>query len=239
MVSITIKQVSAQQKVTFQNQIWMGYMTSSQLNENYSLWNDIHLVPSGFFLIRTGLTKDMKPFNATAGYAYGRLPVSSVNRNLERIEHRPWAQVQSLYNLPKKFVLIPRIRYDARFRQVILNGEPIDSYAFINRVRFMLTVRKFFTENETSLGRPFINLSEELLLNFGRNVTFNRLDQNRISLMIGTQYRNIQIQMGYMNRLVKTGSEQFIQNHMLVIWFIHRFSIKKLKIETDVELDGE
>ena len=99
-----------------------------------------------------------------------------------------------MYALPKKYVLIPRLRYDARFRQDVTNGELSDSYSFINRVRFMVTLRKFLTENETSIGKPFLNLSEELLLNFGKNVTYNLFDQNRISFMIGTQHKNMQLQ---------------------------------------------
>lgn len=217
----------------------MGYMTTVQLNQKYSLLNDVHLVPEGFFLLRTGITLDTKPLNVTVGYAYGRLPVSADNKSLNRIEHRPWAQVQASYNLPKQFVIIPRLRYDARFRQDVSNGELINSYSFINRVRFMATVRKFVTANETSIGKPFIGVSDELLLNFGKNVTFNRFDQNRFSLMAGTQYKNMQLQLGYMNRYVKTGTNQFTQNHTLVIWFTHKFNSKKMKIQTDVELDGE
>jgi Protein of unknown function (DUF2490) len=229
----------AQRTVISQNQIWMGYMTTLQLNKRYSLWNDVHLVPKGFFLLRTGVVRDMKHVNITAGYAYGRLPASSDNTNLTRTEHRPWAQAQTSLALPKQFVLIPRLRYDARFRQDVLNGAPIDAYSFIHRVRLMVTLRKFLTTNETSIGKPFINLSEELLLNFGKNVTFNRFDQNRISLMIGTQHKTIQLQVGYMNRFVKTGTEQFTRNHTLVFWLTHRFGAKQAPMKKEIEVDGE
>ena len=67
LICLTTKQLFAQQTVTSQNQIWLGFMTSTMLNNKYSIWNDIHLVPAGFFLLRTGLTRDMKPFNVTAG----------------------------------------------------------------------------------------------------------------------------------------------------------------------------
>lgn len=230
---------SAQRKVTSQNQIWLGYLTTTQLNQKYSLWNDIHLVPSVFFLLRTGITRDMKPLNVTVGYAYGRLPVSSDNKSLNRIEHRPWAQAQTTFLLPNQFSVISRLRYDARFRQDVSNGEPINSYSFISRVRLMATIRKFLTVNETAIGKPFISISDELLLNFGKNVTFNRFDQNRFSLMAGTQYKNMQLQLGYMNRYVKTGIDQFTQNHTLVIWFTHKFNGKRMITKSDVELDGE
>lgn len=214
-------------------------MTSTQLNKKYSLWNDAHFVPDGFFLIRTGITRHLKPVNITAGYAYGRLPVSAGNGSLNRAEHRPWAQAQASFPLGRHVVVIPRFRYDARFRQNIANGEPVNSYSFLNRVRFMTTLRKFITANETTIGRPFVGISNELLLNFGANVTFNRFDQNRISLTAGTKYKNIQVQVGYMNRYVKTGPDRFTQNHTLVLWVTHNLNVKRTATKSDTELDGE
>ena len=225
-IFFTLNHVFAQRTVTHQNQIWMGYMTNIQLNSKYSLWNDVHLVPTGFFLLRTGLTRHIANMNVTIGYGYGRLPVSATNTSLNRVEHRPWGQIQQSFSLPKHFSIIGRFRYDARFRQNIKNDEPTNTWSFINRVRVMATVRKHLTSNETNIGRPFISVSDEILLNYGKHVTYNRFDQNRISLMIGTQYKNFQFQVGYMNRYVKTGDDHFTQNNTLVLWFTHQFNSK-------------
>lgn len=237
MCVITAKAYS-QEKIN-QSQLWVGYMTTIQVTKKYILWNDVHLVPSAFFIARTGLIWNIKKFNATAGYAYGRLPVDSTQNGLKRSEHRLWGQVQGVYTLPKNLVAIPRIRYDARFRQEVAQGELMDSYAFVNRIRFMFTLRKFLTPTETSIGKPFISLNDELLLNFGKRVTYNRFDQNRISLMVGTQHKSIQIQMGYMNRFVKTGADQFTENHTLIIWCTHKFNNKRLATKHNAEPDGE
>jgi hypothetical protein len=229
----------AQPNALSQRQVWLGYMTSTHLNKKYSLWNDTHFVPKGFFILRTGITARINPVNITIGYAYGRLPVSANSNNLNRIEHRPWAQVQAFFPVSNQFTFIPRVRHDARFRQDVVNGELVNSYSFLNRIRLMATLRKFITKQETTIGKPFIGISDELLLNFGKNVTFNRFDQNRLSLIVGTQYRTIQVQFGYMNRYVKATPNQFIQNHTLLLWVTHTFNLKRTVTENNVEQDGE
>jgi hypothetical protein len=214
-------------------------MTSTKINNTFSWWNDLHFVPSGFFIVRTGLTRHFNQTHVTAGYGYGKLPLSADNKALKRTEHRPWAQIQHSFALPYQMALIGRLRYDARFRQDVSGSELLSSYTFTNRVRFMITLRKFLTTEPTTIGRPFVGLSEELLLNFGSQVTFNRFDQNRVSLMLGTQYKNIQLQVGYMNRLVKTGENQFVRNNTLVIWITHQLNLKVKSPAKIAEHDGE
>ncbi len=222
-----------------QNQLWLGYMTSTSLNQKYSLWNDIHYVPGGFFLLRTGITKNINSVNFTVGYAYGRLPTSSKSNSLNRQEHRPWFQLQTNIGLGKQFFFIPRFRYDGRFRQDIENGSTLDSYSFTSRLRFMTTFRKFITEKEVYIGKPFIGIGNELLLNFGKNVSNNHFDQNRFYILAGTQFKHLQIQTGYMNRFVQSGAKSYTTNHTLVIWVTQQFHWTKKNKAPAVEHDSD
>ncbi|MFN5169194.1 MAG: DUF2490 domain-containing protein [Cyclobacteriaceae bacterium] len=213
----------AQKQVVTQNQIWFGYMTSTRLSTRYAWWNDTHLVPSGFFVLRTGLTRNWENASLTAGYAFLLLPKSPQDLSLERKEHRPWAQLQGTFPLANGFSLTQRIRYDARFRQRVVGDEFLDEYSFVNRVRFMISIRKFIRVSDGSKWRPFVSLNNEILVNFGKEVTFNSFDQNRISLMLGVQRANLQWQVGYMSRFVQVLPQQFINNNTLVVWVTHRF----------------
>jgi hypothetical protein len=103
----------------------------------------------------------------------------------------------------------------------------------------MVTLRRFLTAEPTKMGRPFLGISDEVLFNAGKNLTFNHFDQNRVSLMIGTQYKSLQIQTGYMNRFVKTGPQAFTQNHTLVIWITHTIKAPHLFHPHKSEMDGE
>jgi hypothetical protein len=215
----------------------MGYMTSLKLNGAYSWWNDVHWVPGGFFLGRTGLTRLVRPWQFTAGYAYGRLPVSTITHGLPRTEHRPWAQAQAVMPLARSLVFVTRVRYDARFRQEVRQSELLKSYSLTHRLRWMVTCRKFLFADKNRDWKPFVALSNEVLLNVGPRAS--RFDQNRVLLMVGAQREGIQLQLGYMNRFVKTGVDRFVQNHMAVVWITHAFVWKKSPREINTEMDGE
>lgn len=225
-------------EVETEQQFWVGYMSSTQFAKNYSWWNDFHWVPGGFGVVRTGLTRHFSKGSATAGLARLWLPTpaSSV---LNRREWRPWAQVQFILPIDNKHSITNRIRYDARFKQELRNGELVDNtYAFNHRVRFLLSFRRNL-RTATHGWMPFVSLNNEVLLNFGQTVTFNTFDQNRVSLMLGIQQKNLQFQAGYMNRFVQTGERQYIQNHTLVVWITHRFNVQQLLQHHNHEMDGE
>ena len=217
----------AQRSVTSQAQSWFGYMTSTELTKRYSWWNDTHFVPNGFFILRTGLTFTLKQASITAGYAHAWLPASSSNTDLIRNENRPWAQIQFTLPINTSLTFIQRTRYDARFIQNLSQGETIADYTFVNRIRFMGSLRNNFPALGNKNYKPFVALSDEVLFNFGENVSGNLFNQNRLYLTLGFQKDRIQYQIGYMNRLVLTGTDQYVQNHTLLIWVTQKFSLRK------------
>jgi Protein of unknown function (DUF2490) len=213
--------------VAHSNQYWLGYMTSTRLSNKYSLWNDLHFVPEGFGIVRTGLTRSISDnVSVTGGYAYLWLPAKPGASKLERHEHRPWAQLQLNVPLQKDWSLIQRIRYDARFRENTSGGEITDGHSFVNRVRLLVSIKKLLGNAEGV--RPYAGVSNEILLNFGKEVTTNTFDQNRLSIFVGLQQRNTQYQLGLMNRFVQTSQSSFILNHTVVVWVIQKFDLTKM-----------
>ena len=217
-----------QEKTTIEkNQLWLGYITSTQISDHYSIWNDFHYVPEGFGVARTGLTRHFINHSITGGYAFAWLTPGGDNKTLSRHEHRPWAQLQ--FNLPviPKISLITRIRYEARFRENIVNGEVTDGYNFTNRVRFLTSLKRVIGKSEGRSAVPYVAVSNEVLLNFGEN-SRNTFDQNRISLSIGIHQNNTQYQLGLMNRYVQAGEGKFILNHTVTFWVTQKFDLRKM-----------
>ena len=202
-------------------QIWFGYMTSAPINSHYSLWNDFHFVPKGFCVARTGLTRHWDNVAVTGGFAYLGLPVSSNNKSLKRNEYRPWAQITWNATTRTHLSFNTRIRYDARFRQKVSEGELTDYYPFTNRLRFAFSVRYTFNPDAKNLPL-FTQIGSEFLLNFGKEVTYNTFDQFRINATIGIRMKRITIQSGYMYRLVQIGPYAFTGNHTLLCWVNHQ-----------------
>jgi hypothetical protein len=231
--------VWAQTKTTVEkNQVWIGYMTSAMVSQKYSIWNDIHFVPESFGIVRTGLTRHFDNTTFTAGYAFAWLTPGGDNTSLTRSEQRPWCQLQ--FNLPvnRKTTLVQRTRYEARFRENVAQGETVDGYTFTNRVRFMVSLKRTLGHTEGKSIIPYVCVAEEVLLNFGENSN-NIFDQNRISLSFGLQKKNIQYQVGLMNRFVQATADKYVLNHTLVFWVTQKFDLKKIMAKRHAEKDSD
>ncbi|MGF1636994.1 MAG: DUF2490 domain-containing protein [Cyclobacteriaceae bacterium] len=227
-----INTAAAQQKeVTEQFQSWVGYMTSTRITEKFSWWNDFHYVPGGFFVARTGLTYHFpQRVNITGGYGFLELPTGSIGKELKRREHRPWGQLVVSNPISDNWSNTMRIRYDARFRKNIENGEIVDGYTFNHRLRMMASFRKQFPQLKPKDDwMPFLSLADEILINFGKNIVYNHLDQNRVTVTLGMQHKSLTMQVGYMNRFVQLASgNQFIMNHTAVLWMTHSFDRRRV-----------
>jgi hypothetical protein len=228
LLLISLKLFSQEKTVVDKNQVWFGYMSSVTISQRFSLWNDFHFVPESFFVARTGLTYQAKNFNVTTGYGFLLLPLSTTQTQLTRREHRPWAQLLSSSSLSKSISYVNRVRYDARFKQVVTAEELQSSYGFTNRIRFLTGLRMNIPIAGGEKNIPFVALSNEVLLNFGKDVVNNTFDQNRIQLSLGLQRKTIQYQVGYMNRFVQTGNAQYTLNHTVLFWVIHKLSLSKI-----------
>lgn len=227
------------QVVAHQQQLWLGFLTQTRFADRYSWWNDAHFVPGAFYIARTGLTYHFsQELSATAGYAYLGLPLGTVTRNLERREHRPWAQVVHNLLLDEQWSVASRFRYDARFRRNVEEGALAPGYGLTNRARLQMSVRRDFSE--LSWGRrrmvPYLSVANEVLVDAGPAGV--RLDQNRITAGLGVAGRRVAVQASYMNRFVHLTSPspagaEYMMNHTLVLWVFHHFDVRRRGQEAD------
>lgn len=219
-------------EISSQGQFWIGYMTNAKIADKYSLWNDFHYVPDGFFVARTGLTVSFfDKLNATAGFAYLNIPTQSEGIKLNRTEYRPWMQLVANHKLTSDFIMLNRVRYDMRYRQNFADGELLNNYNFNHRLRMLIGLRHYFNTYSVLEGTPFINLSNEIHVNFGKNIINNHFNQNRTWLTIGLKLDNLSFQTGYMHRFVKsTNNLQFMRNHTLIVWITQSFDFRKNKM---------
>jgi hypothetical protein len=216
--------------IAHQPQVWLGYMTQTRVSDRASLWNDAHIVPGGFYIVRTGATLHPTESTAlTAGYAFLGLPVGSLTRDFKRTEHRPWAQGTYAGAITDRVRIAQRVRYDARFRRNVAEGALAEGFGLTHRLRFLATLR--FDVDRLAFGdgwTPFVSVGDEVLLNFGRGIIYNRMDQNRGTAMIGAARRGITVQAGYMNRLVQLPSgHDLVMNHTVVLWVFHNIDARE------------
>ena len=209
------------------NQLWYGIMTSGRLSERWSLWNDFHFVPTNFGVIRTGLSYRILPeMTLTAGYAQLWLSAPAA-AGLPRAERRPWAQLVVNHKVGPRLRMANRIRYDMRFRQNLAEGLPVGDFGFNHRLRFLVSMRWPLIGHKISGGTPFINLTNEVLVNFGEQIVYNHFDQNRLWLTLGWQVRHLTLQSGYMHRFVQLlPGNAYQPNHTLLFWLTWHFDLR-------------
>jgi hypothetical protein len=217
---------------TENEQLWLGYLTQSKISKNYSLWNDTHWVPDNFYIIRTGLTyhfENKLKTTTTLGYALAWFYPTEGNETF-RLEQRIWGQTTSVHtNATLNF--FHRFRYEARFRKTIIDDRSTANYNFNYRLRYLFQMRYNFKAQPQTDNRFYAVTSDEIMFNAGEEITNNfRLDQNRLSLGMGYQTKNMTFQLAYMKQLILSNTtDTFKGNNNLQLFIFHNFDFTKKK----------
>jgi hypothetical protein len=213
---------------------WTGYMSSWWLDPSWALWFDTHYNLDTFFLLRGGITHAFEAGpTVTTGYAWLLL-----NPEFEREEHRPWAQVFVPIPLNDDWSLSGRFRMDFRFLDSVENGEVTNGTDFAFRTRFQTTLTRRFAP--IRWGKPFAQLSHELLLNAASDPHRDVLDQNRVSLLFGLETKWVTIRTGYMNRYLPSArGGNGLDEHSFIVWFTQRINLreKKQQLKQKLKID--
>ena len=127
----------------------------------------------------------------------------------------PWAPAP--FRFSERWSISQRIRWDVRIRQNVRDGAVVDGWTTVQRLRFQFAATYWLPK--IRFGRLFLQVSNEVLINAGRNAGPNYLDQNRISGMFGWRHRGLQIRTGYMNRFVP-GAQGLspVHEHVGLLW---------------------
>lgn len=224
----------SQEDFIYENQVWIGYLTSAKVSDRISIWNDAHFVPESFLIVRTGATYHFnfsEKVRGTSTLGYGRLWLYSRNDiTPTRNEFRPWGQTTATFNL-NKFRITNRFRYDARFRQKIEDDILLDTYEFNWRLRYFLMAQYPIYKNLEKNTEWYAYFYNEILYDTGKNVTNGfRLNQNRFTVGIGYKFDNLKIQLGYLNMIknpTTDGSKTFANTAMLMVF--HNFDFRTSK----------
>lgn len=234
MLGSFINNLYSQEDFIYENQVWVGYITSARVSDRISIWNDAHFVPESFLILRTGATyhfnySEKVKGSSTLGVAklwlYSRNGLTPI-----RNEFRPWGQTTAAFNF-KKFTISNRLRYDARFRQEIEDNILLDTYQFNWRLRYFLMIKYPIAINKEKSTEWYAYSYNEILYDVGTNITNGiRLNQNRFTIGIGYKFDNLRIQLGYLNMIKNPpveGSKIFANTAMLMVF--HNFDFRNKK----------
>ncbi len=194
-------QTFSQKTINHQTQSWMSINTTIRIADKWGIIMDLHerrnhlFADNSFHFVRTGFQYWIKE-NVTMSLAYGHLWLapnvagwqawSNENRIHEQIQMTTMVGVSNM---------IQRLRLEQRWQQKIV----ADNYAgikFTNRIRYLIN---FSIPISKFPHYPSIIISDEMCMQFGKEIVYNTFDQNRFFIGGKQQLsKHISFDIGYM-----------------------------------------
>jgi hypothetical protein len=232
-VLLTFAKANAQSDIRVQaNQFHAWYTTNgiTKINEKWGFFHDFQFRRASFISeTQQHLFRGAMVYNASdkvqlsGGYAFVRtFPYGDFPVRTDFDEHRIWEQVQVRLPLGK-LTFINRYRLEQRFLgDANLGG--FQNHRLENRIRYMGRLNIPF--DKKSYGYIY----DEIFMNFGKKVTNNDFDQNRLGLMLGYKITpKLSLEMGYLNQYLKlrsrtaTFQNRYENNHTLMTTVVTSF----------------
>lgn len=215
-----------EKQINSQTQTWISINSNIPIAKKISILADVHirrnnfLDDDSFYLVRAGFGYSQNPKSLIAiSYAHGWFAPTVDNWHTFSNENRITQQFQYTNKIGNT-TFFQRLRNEQRWQQKIVNDQFSGDLKFTNRVRYLvsLTIPVFNKKNAPSLV-----ISDEILVQFGKEIVFNTFDQNRFFIGIKkTVNTNLSFDFGYMNVFQqKSSGYQYDENHTLRLFFYY------------------
>jgi len=232
---------SQTKNIIVSEQTWLAYFNQTRFTNRSGIWLDVHFRFTDDFaermsqdIFRLGYTYYVHDnVRLTAGYAFTTLfsgddDVPNLN------EHRPWQQIQ-WFDTRKHFSMMQYLRLEERFKQQLVNGEVSHEFQFNYRVRYNMAFTIPLKSGGVQPKTPFIFVSDEVMINFGKEIINNYFDQNRFFVGFGYQFtKNLNAHLGYLNVFLERPSgTDFINTHAIRLFVFHNLDFRKRSEESN------
>ena len=223
-------QTIKEKEINEQFQTWVSLNTVTKFSEHWGVAADVHLrtndffQDNNFFFLRGGIAYiPNSKFSFTGGYAHMWLAPRNPTWSTFSDENRIYQQVQMITK-QGKVALLQRLRNEQRWQEIIVNDVETGKNRFSNRVRYLISATIPVFKKKSA---PSLVISDELLVQFGKDIVNNTFDQNRLFIGIKqTINPKLSFDFGYMNVYQqKSTGYQYDMNHTLRLFFYMSSSI--------------
>jgi hypothetical protein len=231
-----LAQAQAVKEVNQQYQFWGSLNSTSRLTDRLGAIADFHvrrndfLADPSFYFLRFGahgwITEKL---TVSLGYAHMWKAPGREGWQTWSNENRIYEQVQYAARLGRAQV-VQRLRNEQRWQQRVEDDALTGESSFSDRVRYLLS---FTLPLSAKASVPSLVLSDEVLLQFGRDVVMNTFDQNRLFTGVKQRLsRSWSFDVGYMMVYQqKSSGYQYDLNHTLRLFFYFTPDLRKVKSE--------
>lgn len=212
-------------QVREQTQFWGSLNSTTRLTDRFGVIGDLHvrrndfLAEPSFHLVRLGVHAWVSErLTVSLGYAHVWKGPGCDGCETWTGENRVYQQLQYATTIGRTGV-VQRLRNEQRWQQTVEADALTGERSFSNRVRYLVS---FTIPVSKRPGVPSLVLSDEIALQFGRDVAASTFDQNRLFTGIKERLgRAWSFDLGYM--LVyqqKASGYQYDLDHTLR-WFFY------------------
>lgn len=212
-------------RVADQGTVWFIYTGDHAVSNRWALNAELQVRRADGvrqwqqLLVRPGLIYTLTPaIRLAAGYAFAETWPYGEQPALARFgEHRLWEQVQ-LTHATGRVQWQHRYRFEQRWVHAPLADASFDR-VYTNRVRYLARATVPLGARTVAVGKPYVTASDEVLLNWGRNVQRNTFDQNRLYAAVGFRpAASTRVEVGYLQQLLaKADGVRLERNHTLQV----------------------
>ncbi len=223
-------------EINEQVQVWASVNTTARLTDKWGMVADFHvrrndfLADPSFYFVRFGGIRWLtERLTIVFGYAHMWKAPSCDGCETWSNENRIYEQLQYVTKFGKAGVL-HRLRNEQRWQQEVQDDALTGETLFSDRLRYLLS---FTIPVSKKPSVPSLVVSDEILVQFGRDIVLNTFDQNRF--FVGMKKRMSpawSFDLGYM--LVyqqKPSGYQYDLNHTLRWFFYFNPDFRETKAE--------
>lgn len=190
-LSLTVFSQTSENNIDYGNQQWVQYYSRIELGKNFTLLNDASLRVKESFsqlalvLVRSGLAYSINENISVAGGAC--VTFAFTDNNASRMELRGWEEL--LFPLRSgRFYFSNRLRMEQRYFRTMSDGSIASGNSYFNRLRYRLYVTIPLNHKTMSPRTIALNVGDEVMVNFGRQVKYNAFDTNRFLAGLSYQF---------------------------------------------------
>jgi hypothetical protein len=231
---VLLSQSINQKEVNEQFQTLVSINSVTKFSSYWGVVADFHFRTNDFFednnfyFLRGGINYSLNTkVTITGGYAHMWLAPKNPSWNTFSDENRIYQQVQ-MNTKSGTISFIQRIRNEQRWQEIIVSNHETGKNRISNRTRYLLSTNIPVFKKKTA---PSLVISDELLIQFGKDLVYNTFDQNRFFVGIKqTINPKLSFDFGYMNVYQqKITGYQYDMNHTLRLFFYMNSSLVSVK----------
>lgn len=222
---------SNSKEIIDQYQTWVSINNVVRISGRWGAMADVHLrsnhffESASFFLVRIGGVYWLTD-NTTLAAGYTNIQVAQAQQKIHRFSQGNWFYQQVQHNSKiGKLSIVSRLRNELRWQQLI-EMDTVKGNLFSNRIRLLVNCTIPVSGNYYF---PSLNIADELMVQFGKDIVYNTFDQNRIFIGIKQSLsKTLSFDLGYMMVLQqRPNGYQYNRNHTFRWFFYYRPDLRK------------